>query len=468
MNNKIRVGRRQADGSWSGAIGVYFETRLQTAKSGNKGVEKGRRTAPGSMTVRNRERVLRVLSRIADENKIEWLHQLNANRWLEAYDVVVDEARKDRRVRGELKANTLNNYIATLSAFAHFAAKKKMISKALMEEILEQLPPMHDSEQQYLVVPSDKWETLFEQARSRHIVEAVFLHLAVFLAMRSSEIQRVTWGDLTFGEKPIAKFFRDKNKSRKHTLVMHSRLVAILLEWQEWLKNKCEIDSIPPDWPVVPARLRAVGGERMHPDWPVDPEKPIGKDSAGEWAKKAMLALGYSKEEMFGQACHVFRRSAAEDLFQKTGNVRKVSAFLGHGKTNRPNIDTTLGYLGHSVKHDELGADIESLMTRFEKAVAALPAGGNVIVPSLDDIQMPAPEPVADSGSAIATLDDFHSEEMWAELVNRLTAEQVLTRAVEFTSHLPEETQLALVTQARARYFAAIERAQLKLLAAQR
>lgn len=456
MRNKMRVGRKQSDGSYSGAIGKFLREKELAAISQDKNSAERESGTPGSGSKAIRARCLRTLSQVAENRGIEWMHNLQAEHWAEAFIALRAEASKDKRVRGELSANTLSHFAAQYSSFAGYLAEEGAISLAMAKKIRGLLPKREKAVNQFLILPPDRWDSLFEQARARHLVELVFLGLAVLAGMRSSEIRRIRWANCKFGDRPEFIFHRDKNGGRVHKVQINATLLGFLLEWREWLKSTLGVESIPNEWHVV--TTRGNGGSKMQPDRLVDPTRAPSAETLRAWAKNAMRELGYADEEMVAQACHIFRRSGAEALFQKTGDVRKVSVFLGHGERDRPNIDTTMGYLGHGNTDDDMHDAIDSLMTGIGKDLA--PTSEAVLVPSMEDV-LDRPMPVALTAMSLEEIfKQVKSHQMYDELVKRHGAEKVLAQVVWKTAELSLQEQLDLVGQAREKRDAALEMMQ--------
>lgn len=443
MNQKMRVGRRKADGSWSGIIGKFLRSRLGQADAQDVNAHGRQSGAPGEGTMLKRERCLRVLSRVAEEAKIEWIHQLDADHWIKAFNIVKAEALKDTRVKNSLSLWTISGHAASFNVFATYACEQGAISMATRKRIRDALPKNVRPVKKFLVLKKTDWVGLLREARSRHLVEYVFLAILLFAGLRSSDIRRLQWGNCHFGEKPYIEYSRDKNKGTMHKVAMNRNLVLILREWQEWLKRTRNVVTIPEDWYVVPKRPKGQGkaGTKMHPEWPVTPKEPLHSRSATEWAKIACRAIGVKDEDMLNQACHIYRRSGGDAIYRATKDVRVVSQWYGHGTPDNPNIEMTTRYLGHGTTEDDMREAVESMLIDLEE-VLALPAGSEPIDGELEP-QFHSPE---------EWLKQLKSHAMYDELVRRHGAEKVLCQAVWRTAHMSMEQQIAKVEAYRESY----------------
>lgn len=358
MDNKMRVGRLHADGAWSGAIGTYLAAGKLQAESANDGRDEGRRSAPGHHTALTRARVLRVLSEVAREKGIEWVHHLQPEHFVEAKSRMIAEAKLDPRVRNELKASTLITFVVHLKAFARYCGVKTWLSGRQLTSILEYLPIPSTENSSFIVIPSSKWPEMFAEAMRRHLVEAVVLALGFYVLMRESEMSRLTWGDFDFAAGTVT-FRRDKKNGASLTSPLAKPLIEILELWRTWLKLRFGVDEIPKHWHVVPARIKGAGHSRaMNPEWTVDPTRAAIAKSIQLIVKHAAKTAGYTDEELLYQAVHLLRRSGAEDLYQRGWDIRIIAELLGHGEPNKPNIEQTMRYLGHWVDLDKLRAAV--------------------------------------------------------------------------------------------------------------
>lgn len=475
MNNKMRVGRRQSDGTWSGAIGAYLETTMTLAAAKNEGKSERRVTTAGLNTRNIRERALRVLPKVASDHRLEWLHEFTRDHWLEAFRMLCAESKAHANARGRKEAmdSTIDGHRRTLRTFVNHCASQGAISQKRRKEIVAALAPSRGGEKSYLIIPESEWDALLAIGRSQHWIVLLLLALGLYAAMRLSEMVALTWGDIRLDEsKPWMEFPRDKRDGLKHRVTLRKNLTAVLVEWRDHLKREFGLDSIPGDWHVVPSRApraAARGHKTMSPEWPVILSQPVGLRAASYAIKKAIHELGYSREKTRFQAAHVLRRSSAEAIYQATKDPRLVAILLGHGYADEPNTQTSMKYLGHSDSTSELHAAFDAMDIALKRN--ALPSGGSVIAVGPDDI-LPAPSKAMPGGLSVQEiLASVSRPELWERLVNSYSRDElddivteVVVRTAQLGLSMPEQ-QLIVKTVWKS-HQVALEIAQSRMIAA--
>ena len=473
MDQKMRVGRRRADGSYSGAIGAYIEKVIKKSQGNNEGNEpETRRHAPGRKTAINFLSTLQHLAEVADEAGIEFVGDLTDDHFRDALRRRIAIAAADPRTQEQgVKQNTRVHFKTVLHAFGAFCRQRRAISAKRWEDIepVVQVKKGEAEHPQFLLVPFQQWQAMLAGAAERHFLETVVIALGFFLLMRESEITRLKWKNLDL-DRRIARFRRNKDDGKFLESPISDDLYAILLAWRAWLMGQFSVEEVPGDWFVCPRRKRGAGrtgrGRKttMHPDWAVEPTHMLSASCAIEFVKRAARDLGYTDKQMLNQGIHLLRRSAAEHHFVESGgDYRLVAGYLGHGSPGKPNIEQTMRYLGHSNDMEKRRAvmnrrSVFEKGSQLDKLFAALPHA--VIVPSLDDV-LPAPTKELATGemSLEEMLAALESEDMWDELVTRYRPQEFLEEALKRTMALSAAKQMAILEKCRTQFDLALERA---------
>ena len=261
----------------------------------------------------------------------------------------VDAALNIMRARG-LQESTLNSYRRDLRRLGRWL---------LVMRYVKADPTLHLKNVTFRTPKSKRKpvdalhaHALVEAADRIHPRDGMTCLLMLTTGLRDSEVMGLTWGDLDIPGRS-GSAYRPKRKDY-HPLHLTRQLCLALEKWQGHVEERH--GPINPRWYVVPAlsRGRAAGEpNRMSREWPMVPTRRQG--TATKRAKIWLAAIG--ERDLVGRASHTLRRTAANLLYQRTGDIRIVQTFLGHAS-----VGMTEAYLDI----DAAQAQLRSKMEDFE------------------------------------------------------------------------------------------------------
>lgn len=367
-----------------GAVQRYYDHLAAEARNRNRGQATGRVTAPGSGTITTYNQIISALVTYCADNGITHVHMLTKR----DIDTVLNN-RLDAIVprRGdEPSKNTINNHTGALRAVIKWwgAPGQNWLTADKVAVLTSSLKEVEASDDDpALIVPEDKWPILFEWAGAEHIADRVYLELGYYLALRDSEIRRLRWEHIDLKNKRL-RAFRDK-RADSLLFTIPQELLDTLSEWIAWLEK--HNGQVQGDWFLVPART-TLFGRKLFQGWPVSPTKQLGRITGGRIIQKHLKRMGYTDDEIFGQASHVMRRSRASHLFIRGYDINLIRRMLGH-KT----IEMTMHYIRRAT-------DVDKVM---EMIAAPVKKASTAIVPSQTGHRA-ADIPPADASRILAAL----------------------------------------------------------------
>lgn len=189
---------------------------------------------------------------------------------------------------------------------------------------------------------------LIAAAERVHPRDGMTAMLMLTTGLRESEVIRLTWADLDIATSS-GTAYRPKGRD-EHPLHLSPQLCAALEKWQALYEERH--GPIAATWYVVPALRHRSDGRtprHMHADWQMSPTSP--QHSVGTRVKAWLAAVG--ETDLKGRASHTMRRTAANILYERTGDIRTVQTFLGH----------------KSVAMTELYLDIDAAQVKLRKSM---------------------------------------------------------------------------------------------------
>jgi integrase len=255
----------------------------------------------------------------------------------------IDAALNQARARG-VQVSTLNSYRTDLRRFGLWLLDLHYV-KADPTKHLKYVST-NTPKSKRKPIDAHKAHLLVEAAERIHPRDGMTALLMLTTGLRDSEITALTWADLDLPNSSGAAY-RPKRRDY-HTLHLPRQLVTALEKWQAHIEERH--GPIQPSWYVVPALSQGnLPGHptSMNPEWAMIPTNRQG--TASQRAKTWLRAVG--ETDLRGRASHTLRRTAANLLYQRTGDIRAVQTFLGHAS-----VAMTEMYLDIDAAQDQLRA----------------------------------------------------------------------------------------------------------------
>lgn len=253
----------------------------------------------------------------------------------------IDAALNQARSRG-VQVSTLNSYRTDLRRLGSWLLDLRYV-KADPTRHLKYVST-RTAKSKRKPISAHKAHLLVEAAQRIHPRDGMTALLMLTTGLRDSEVMSLTWSDLDLTTASGAAY-RGKQRDY-HTLHLSRQLVIALEKWQGYIEERH--GPIEGSWYVVPALSQgSLPGTppAMNPEWPMVPTKRQG--TASERAKMWLRAVG--ETDLKGRASHTLRRTAANILYQRTGDIRTVQTFLGHAS-----VAMTEMYLDIDAAQDQL------------------------------------------------------------------------------------------------------------------
>ncbi len=193
-------------------------------------------------------------------------------------------------------------------------------------------------------VNADQAHDLVTVADAIHPRDGMTCLLMLTTGLRDSEVMGLTWANIDLTTR-TGSAYRPKRKDY-HTLHLPRQLCIALEKWQGHVEERH--GPIDQSWYVVPALgMGSVQGypTSMHTEWPMVPTRQQGP-AAGR-VKVWLAAVG--ETDLKGRASHTLRRTAANLLYARCGDIRAVQTFLGHAS-----VAMTEMYLDIDAAQDQL------------------------------------------------------------------------------------------------------------------
>lgn len=241
----------------------------------------------------------------------------------------VDDTLNDRRDRG-CSESSLNNYRSSLRTFGNWLVDVGLM-KASPAVHLKNKRVATDPAKRKPVVDTQVRE-MIDLARERHPRDAISILLLIFTGLRNVEICHLRWRDIDW-EAGTIKAFRSKLNDY-HISYMPPMLVEELKRWHAWVE--AHHGPVQSNWYVVPA-LAQRGTQpgripwAMSPDWPLAVDRP--QTNLLTRVKQLLKAVG--ETDVRGRGVHTMRRTAANLILQKTGDIRVAQRMLGHASVTQ-------------------------------------------------------------------------------------------------------------------------------------
>jgi integrase/recombinase XerC len=253
----------------------------------------------------------------------------------------IDAALNQARARG-VQESTMNTYRTDLRRLGGWLLSCSLVKT----DPARHLRNVHSStpKSKRRPVNADQAHSLVDIADAIHPRDGMTCLLMLTTGLRDSEVMGLRWADLDLTTRSGAAY-RPKRRDY-HTLHLPKQLCVALEKWQAFIEERH--GPIEPTWYVVPALSQgSLPGTptHMNRDWPMVPTRKQGTASA---RAKTWLA-GVGEKDLKGRASHTLRRTAANILYQRCGDIRTVQTFLGHAS-----VAMTEMYLDIDAAQDQL------------------------------------------------------------------------------------------------------------------
>jgi len=258
----------------------------------------------------------------------------------------IDAALNQARARG-VEISTLNSYRTDLRRLGQWLLDLHYVKTDPTRHLRYVSTKTAKSKRK--PIDAHKAHLLVEAASKIHPRDGMTALLMLTTGLRDSEVMSLTWADIDLTTASGAAY-RPKRRDY-HTLHLSRQLVTALEKWQAYIEERH--GPIEASWYVVPALSQgSLPGtpSAMNPEWPMRPDRRQG--TASERAKTWLRAVG--ETDLKGRASHTLRRTAANLLYQRTGDIRTVQTFLGHAS-----VAMTEMYLDIDAAQDQLRSRME-------------------------------------------------------------------------------------------------------------
>lgn len=172
--------------------------------------------------------------------------------------------------------------------------------------------------------------------------ERILCAMAMYTGMRVSDLLRITWGDIDFEAQEIPYINRKTGKASVG--IIDDDLMEELRQWRAYYAR--EIGGFPADEMIVLCargkpveRNPATGHFYSLAERPTPLKTKTPMHTADTKVKEALYRLGFTKEDVRGEAIHCLRRSAARAFYE---------AALADGTARDEALEMTRDMLGHS------------------------------------------------------------------------------------------------------------------------